>query len=154
MKKISVLLALFLASASLQLVIAQNSEQKAAVDIIKAYKNKDAALLKNYVTGFIAMAITDDFFDRDDGKPAVEMAKEWDGKIREAEAKVADMREDMKSHTANEIENLKRKLDNAREKLQDEKKQPENFWEDLQQGIENNWKELEMAMKSVFSPMK
>jgi len=91
MKKLSVLLAVFLVSASLQLVVAQSAEQKAAIDIIKAYKNKDAALLKNYVTGFIAMAITDDFFDSDDGKPAVEMATKWDGKIREIRYETGDL---------------------------------------------------------------
>jgi uncharacterized coiled-coil DUF342 family protein len=80
--------------------------------------------------------------------------KEWDNKVREAEAKIADLREDMKSRTAKEIENLKVKLNDAQKRLQNGKNEPDNFWDDLQKGIEANWKELEIAMQKVFSPMK
>lgn len=80
--------------------------------------------------------------------------KEWDNKVREAEAKIADLREDMKSRTAKEIENLKVKLNDAQKRLQNGKNEPDNFWDDLQKGIEANWKELETAMQKVFSPMK
>ena len=80
--------------------------------------------------------------------------KEWDNKVREAEAKIADLREDMKSRTAKEIKNLKVKLNDAQKRLQNGKNEPENFWDDLQKGIEANWKELEIAMQKVFSPMK
>jgi len=80
--------------------------------------------------------------------------KEWDNKVREAEAKIADLREDMKSRTAKEIKNLKVKLNDAQKRLQNGKNEPDNFWDDLQKGIEANWKELEIAMQKVFSPMK
>lgn len=72
-------------------LFAQGDAKDAAKDIIKAYKTKDAALLKKYVTGFMAMAVNDAFFDSKDGKPLVEIAQEWDGNIKEIRYSKGDM---------------------------------------------------------------
>lgn len=91
MKKLfSVLLtAVFVLSANI--LFAQGDAKDAATDIIKAYKTKDANLLKKYVTGFMAMAVNDAFFDSKDGKPLVEIAQKWDGNIKEIRYSKGDM---------------------------------------------------------------
>ena len=85
---IVLLLAVFF---SCSYVSAQGDAKDVAEDIIKAYKTKDAALLKKYATGIIVYAINDGFFDSSDGKPLVEVAEQWDGTIKEIRYSKGDM---------------------------------------------------------------
>ncbi|MDD2278101.1 MAG: hypothetical protein PHD06_09050 [Bacteroidales bacterium] len=81
-RTINLLLMLLMAIASTQ-VKAQGDPNKAAEDIVKAYKEKDATLLKRYATGILINVINDNFFESKDAKTLVEIAKGWDGTIRE-----------------------------------------------------------------------
>jgi len=83
MKKKLIVLLIGVLSCSFLNVQAQGDANVAAKEILKAYKNKDAKLLKSYTTGFIVYAINDDFFNSSDGKPLAEIASKWDGKINE-----------------------------------------------------------------------
>lgn len=62
---------------------AQGDAEEAAKNVIKAYKTKDAVLLKKYMTGIMVYAINDGFFEGSDGKPLVEIAENWNGEIKE-----------------------------------------------------------------------
>jgi hypothetical protein len=64
-------------------LFAQGDAKAASENIIKAYKNKDLKLLKEYATGVLLYSLNDGFFESSEAKPLVEMAKSWDGKIRE-----------------------------------------------------------------------
>ncbi|HSH51284.1 MAG TPA: hypothetical protein VK982_06140, partial [Bacteroidales bacterium] len=68
---------------SINLTFAQGDAESVAKDVIKAYQNQDADLLKKHATGMMMLAINDSFFESDDGKPLVDIAKKWDGKIKE-----------------------------------------------------------------------
>ncbi|MGC9375061.1 MAG: hypothetical protein ACP5DQ_08490 [Bacteroidales bacterium] len=83
MKKLIYFLLMFVFVISTHFTFAQGDAENIAKDIIKAYQNKDADLLKKHATGVLMYAINDDFFESDDGKPLVEIAKKWDGKIKE-----------------------------------------------------------------------
>lgn len=83
MKKrlIAVFVAVFMLST--YMLHAQGDAKSIAKEVIKAYKTEDVALLKKHVTGMMLYVINDDFFASDDGKPLVEIAKKWDGNIKD-----------------------------------------------------------------------
>jgi hypothetical protein len=83
MKKIILSLFLILFLFTYQNIQAQGDASVISKEILKAYKTKNAELLKKYATGIIVYAINDDFFENKDGKPLVEVASKWDGKIKE-----------------------------------------------------------------------
>jgi hypothetical protein len=83
MKKLIYFLLIFVFVISTHLTFAQSDTKKIAEEVITAYKTKDADLLKKHATGMLIYVINDDFFESDDGKPLVEIAKKWDGKIKE-----------------------------------------------------------------------
>ena len=83
MKKLSAILIIALMAIYFNEVMAQGDAKDAATDIINACKNKDVNLYKKYLTGFMIYAVTDNFFESNDGKPLAEIAKSWDGKIKE-----------------------------------------------------------------------
>ena len=87
LKSVLVFIMLF----SFQQLIAQGDVEPIAKDIIKAYKTKDAELLKKYATGIMMHVINDSFFESDDAKPLVEIAEKWDGTIREIRYSKGDM---------------------------------------------------------------
>ena len=91
MNKLFTLALILLAMMSFQQLKAQGSEEDAAKNIIKAYKNKDVDLLKKYATGIILYAINEDFFESGDAKPLVEIAEKWDGSIKEIRYSKGDM---------------------------------------------------------------
>ena len=64
-------------------LFAQGEAEKAAKEILKAYKTKDVDLLKKYMAGIMVYAINDGFFEGNDGKPLVEIAEQCDGEIKE-----------------------------------------------------------------------
>lgn len=68
---------------STNLLFAQGNAKEIAKEVIKAYKTEDVDLLKKHVTGMMLYAINDDFFESDDGAPLVEIAKKWDGDIKD-----------------------------------------------------------------------
>lgn len=70
---------------------AQGDAKAIAKEVIKAYKTEDLALLKKHVTGMMLYVINDGFFDSDDGKPLVEIAKKWDGNIKDIRYSKEDM---------------------------------------------------------------
>lgn len=77
--------------------------------------------------------------------------KEWDSKLQKAELKINDLKDDMKSSAAKEIESLRNKLKDARRKLTNNGEDSGNSWSDIEKGIEENWKKLETSVKNVFS---
>ncbi len=83
MKKIISLTAIFLAINLIGYSQAQKKPRSIAKEILKAYKAKDAALLKKNLSGIMVHAVNEDYFDSDDAKELVEMAQTWDGNIRE-----------------------------------------------------------------------
>ena len=83
MKKLIYFQLIFGFLISAHLTFAQGNAEKIAKEVITAYKTKDADLLKKHATGILMYAINDNFFESDDGKPLVEIAKQWDGKIKE-----------------------------------------------------------------------
>ncbi|MFW5721332.1 MAG: hypothetical protein ACOCWW_03005, partial [Bacteroidota bacterium] len=62
-----------------------------AKEVINAYKNQDVDLLKKHATGMMVHVINEGFFESDDGKPLVEIAKQWDGKIKEIRYEKGDV---------------------------------------------------------------
>jgi hypothetical protein len=68
---------------STNILYAQGDAKAIAKEVIKAYKTEDVALLKKHVTGMMLYVINDGFFASDDGKPLVEIAKKWDGNIKD-----------------------------------------------------------------------
>lgn len=62
---------------------AQGDAKAIAKEVIKAYKTEDVDLLKKHVTGMMLYVINDEFFTSDDAKPLVEIAKKWDGNIKD-----------------------------------------------------------------------
>lgn len=62
---------------------AQGDPKSAAEDIIKAYKNKDLKLMKEYATGVLMYSLNDEFFESSEAKPLVTIANTWDGNILE-----------------------------------------------------------------------
>lgn len=62
---------------------AQGNAETLAKEILKAYKTKDVELLKKHMTGIMAYVVNDSYFDSDDAKPLVTIAKAWDGDIKE-----------------------------------------------------------------------
>lgn len=64
-------------------VTAQGDPEPYAKEIIKAYKNKDIGMLERHATAVLKYALNDEFFESSDGKPLVEIAKTWDGSIKE-----------------------------------------------------------------------
>ncbi len=77
--------------------------------------------------------------------------KEWDSKLQKAELKINDIKDDMKSSAAKQIESLRNKLKDARRKLNNNGEDYGNSWSDIEKGIEENWKKLETSVKNVFS---
>ncbi|MFO7525042.1 MAG: hypothetical protein R6W68_06275 [Ignavibacteriaceae bacterium] len=77
--------------------------------------------------------------------------KEWDSKLQKAEMKMNDVKDDMKSGAAKQIESLRNKLKDARRKLNNNGKDSGNSWSDIEKGIEENWKKIETSVKNVFS---
>lgn len=77
--------------------------------------------------------------------------KEWDSKLQKAELKINDLKDDMKSSAAKQIESLRNKLKDARRKLTNNGEDSGNSWSDIEKGIEENWKKLETSVKNVFS---
>ena len=91
MKKLVVLVLFSIFVSPFYCTYAQGDAEKVAEEIIKAYKTEDVALLKKYVTGMMLYVINDGFFQSDDGKPLVEVAKNWDGTIKEIRYSEGDM---------------------------------------------------------------
>jgi len=91
MKKVLSILLIAVITLSVNSLFAQGNAKKAAEDIITAYKDKDVALLKKYMTGIMLYAISDDFFESGDGKDLAEIAKSWDGGIKEIRYSKGDM---------------------------------------------------------------
>ncbi len=83
MKKLQTIVFVLITFLMCNLAISQTDVENTAKDILKAYKEKDVALLKKHASGVIVYAINDNFFDSNDAKPAVEKATGWDGKIKE-----------------------------------------------------------------------
>ena len=83
MKNISLLACLFLLVFAYSKTNAQGDPNKATKEIVKAYKEKNADLLKSYATGVLVNVINENFFESNDAMPLVDIAKEWDGEIRE-----------------------------------------------------------------------
>lgn len=81
-RAVNLLLLLLMMLVSTQ-VLAQDDPNKAAKNIIKAYKGQDVALLKKYASGALAFTINENYFEGKDAKPLIEIAKGWDGKVRE-----------------------------------------------------------------------
>jgi hypothetical protein len=69
---------------------AQGNAEAIAKEVIKAYKNEDADLLKKHASGMVVHLINDGFFESD-GKPLVEIAQQWNGKIKEIRYTKGDM---------------------------------------------------------------
>jgi len=91
MKKLIYLPLIFIFFISVNLTYAQGDAETIAKEVIKAYKNKDADLLKKHATGMMVHIINDNFFESDDGKPLVDIAKQWDGKIKEIRYEKGDV---------------------------------------------------------------
>src|SRR6056297_131342 len=83
MRKLIDLLLLFVFFISINLTFAQGDAESVAEEVIKAYQRQDADLLKKHVSGMMMYVVNDDFFESDDGKPLVDIAKKWDGRIKE-----------------------------------------------------------------------
>ncbi len=91
MKKIIQLTAILLAISLGGFSQAQKDPEPIAKEIIKAYKNKDAQLLKKHLSGIMVYAVNENYFDSDDAKPMVEVAKSWNGKIKEIRYSKGDL---------------------------------------------------------------
>jgi len=83
MRKWILIQLVFVFLISINQSFAQGDAENIAKEVIKAYQNKDVELLKKHATGMMMLAINDGFFESDDGKPLVDIAKQWDGKIKE-----------------------------------------------------------------------
>ncbi len=62
---------------------AQGDPEPYAMEVIEAYKNKDLPLLQKHATAILYQALNEGFFESSDAKPLVEMAKTWDGSIKD-----------------------------------------------------------------------
>lgn len=91
MKKWILIQLVFVLIISISQCFAQGDAEAIAKEVIKAYKNKDADLLKKHATGMMMYVINDNFFESDDGKPLVEIAQQWDGKIKEIRYEQGDV---------------------------------------------------------------
>ncbi|MFO7829975.1 MAG: hypothetical protein R6V23_15230, partial [Bacteroidales bacterium] len=91
MKKFIYLQLVFVFLISINQGFAQGDAETIAKEVIKAYKNKDADLLKKHASGMMMYVINDGFFDSDDGKPLVEIAQQWDGEIKEIRYEKGDV---------------------------------------------------------------
>ncbi|MEE4196151.1 MAG: hypothetical protein V2I54_00775 [Bacteroidales bacterium] len=83
MKKLIYLSLVFIFLIPSYLTFAQGDVETIAKEVIKAYKNQDAGLLKKHASGMMMYVINDSFFESDDGKPLVDIAQQWTGKIKE-----------------------------------------------------------------------
>lgn len=70
---------------------AQDPVKEIATEILKGYQNKDVSLLKKHISGVFLFALNDEFFDGAEGKPLVETAKKWNGKIKDIRYSKGDM---------------------------------------------------------------
>jgi hypothetical protein len=82
MKKVLTIMAVVFILLPFQQVGAQGNDEHTARDIIKAYKTKNADLLKKYATAMLLPSISESFFEDKKIQPLVEQAQKWDGKIR------------------------------------------------------------------------
>lgn len=57
--------------------------EEVAKEILKAYKDRDAELLKKNASGMLKMSINDSYFEADDLQEALKIVDDWDGKIKE-----------------------------------------------------------------------
>ncbi|MGD9158575.1 MAG: hypothetical protein PVG39_09225 [Desulfobacteraceae bacterium] len=80
MKKIIILSILLLCTGGT--VFAQ-SEEEVAMDALKAYKTKDADLLKKHAVGAFKYLINDKFFEKKESKEYIAAIEKWDGKLKE-----------------------------------------------------------------------
>lgn len=83
MKKISVVITIVISIFLFKNVVAQGNAEKVAKEVINAYKTQDLKLLKKYATGIVVYTMDDNYFNSEDGKALVEIAKNWDGTIKE-----------------------------------------------------------------------
>lgn len=91
MKKIISLTAIFLVISLIAYSQAQKNPEPIAKEILKAYKSKDAALLKKNLSGIMVYAVNENYFDSDDARSLVEIAKSWNGKIKEIRYSKGDL---------------------------------------------------------------
>ena len=91
MKKLIYLPLIFVFFISINLTFAQGDAKTIAKEVIKAYQKQDAELLKKHASGMMMYVIKDSFFESDDGKPLVKIAKQWDGKIKEIRYEKGDV---------------------------------------------------------------
>ncbi|MGM0504384.1 MAG: hypothetical protein ACQESQ_07165 [Bacteroidota bacterium] len=83
MRKLIYLPLLLVFFISINLTFAQGDAESIAEEVIKAYQNQDADLLKKHASGMMVNVITDSFFESNEAKPLVKIAKQWDGKMKE-----------------------------------------------------------------------
>jgi len=62
---------------------AQGDPEPYAREVIEAYKNKDLSLLQKHATAALYHALNEGFFESSEAKSLVEIAKTWDGSIKE-----------------------------------------------------------------------
>lgn len=91
MRKLNVFILIVTLLLFSDLSFSQSNIEKVTKDIVNAYRTKDASLLKQYVAGFFAIAINDNFFESSDGKPLVKIAQDWDGTVKEIRYSKGDM---------------------------------------------------------------
>lgn len=91
MKKLTTIICIAFTLLVFSNAIAQGDAELASKEIIKAYKTQDLKLLKKYITGIMIYTIDDKYFESKDGKPLVDIAKSWNGDIKEIRYAMGDI---------------------------------------------------------------
>ncbi|MDP8268174.1 MAG: hypothetical protein RAP70_11685 [Candidatus Celaenobacter antarcticus] len=81
MKRLVVLMLMILLTC--QMIMAQETIEQIAKDIINAYKTSDVNLLKKHASGMLLPAINENFFEDKQAKEIAVMVNGWDGTIKE-----------------------------------------------------------------------
>jgi len=81
MKKILFLILVVL--LSYQMIMAKETLEQIAEDVINAYKLSDEDLLKKHASGILLPTINENFFEDKQVKELKDMASDWDGTIKE-----------------------------------------------------------------------
>ena len=63
--------------------VVQAQVEKIALEVLKAYKDKDVELLKKNASGILKPAINESFFEDEEIKNIIAQTAGWDGKIKE-----------------------------------------------------------------------
>ncbi|RNC67793.1 MAG: hypothetical protein ED859_13075 [Desulfuromonadales bacterium] len=80
--------------------------------------------------------------------------EEWNADIDKLAAKAGEVRADLKSEYAEQLEVLKAKQTEARHKMEELQKSGGSAWEDMKAGIELAWSAIGEAIDSAKSRFK